>query len=43
MELSSVGEVWVNNDLYNIIITAHALVMIFFMVMPSGLGGFSNW
>lgn len=32
-----------NYQLYNVIITSHALVMIFFMVMPSAVGGFGNY
>lgn len=32
-----------NHQLYNVLVTGHAILMIFFMVMPILIGGFGNW
>jgi len=32
-----------DEQLYNVIITAHGLIMVFFVVMPATFGGFGNW
>lgn len=43
LELSGPGVQYIaDNQLYNSIITAHAIMMIFFMVMPALIGGFGK-
>ena len=32
-----------NYQLYNVMITGHAIIMVFFMIMPALMGGFGNW
>lgn len=44
LELSGPGVQYISDSqLYNSIITSHAIVMIFFMVMPALIGGFGNF
>ena len=43
IELSGPGVQYIaDNQLYNAVITAHAILMIFFMVMPAMIGGFGK-
>jgi cytochrome c oxidase subunit 1 len=45
LELSAPGVQFLagDNQLFNVIISAHALIMIFFMVVPGLVGGFGNY
>jgi len=44
IELSGPGVQYIaDNQLYNSIITAHAIIMVFFLVMPALIGGFGNF
>lgn len=44
LELAGPGIQFItDNQLYNSIITAHAIIMIFFVVMPALIGGYGNF
>ncbi len=40
MHINVLGD---NYQLYNVMVTSHALIMVFFMIMPALMGGFGNW
>jgi cytochrome c oxidase subunit 1 len=42
LELSIPNSIIMNDQIYNSIVTSHALIIIFFIVIPVIIGGFGN-
>lgn len=43
LELIKSGNVIFGGQLYNVVLTSHALIIIFFIVIPGLIGGFGNF